>query len=515
MSWVPVLWHILLGLLAAWAWFLLGVPRDAAIPLWRRAVSFLLLTLLASVTMSFVAPYVFLDKTALLPELPAMVTALRIACCAGLGLAAWALLLPRQAAAGLALGVLSGGLGLAGYHWLVCARAWKILGWFCGPFTEAVLAPILAASAVFAGLILVGDDWKPARFRILPALLLLWTIPPALTRWRLESAWGYGPASLARAAGVPPAAEAEKAAVAWLRPFGDKSYRLDEVPVAAASLDASAESLERLEAFLNIRRFRHLFWREGVEVLRRGWLSRWDSQRALDAALLREEGLFAPDYRSALALLRAGPVTIERYQRLVALSESTGERREGFESVNQSQLIYEAFSAAYARFGDEEGAREWLYRVDRLWPIYDKKIEAAPLESFHEGEIEGWVLVDGKPAGDLRVGLFFVASSSAPAGILSSSQLPDENGRFHFSRLGTGSYYLALRGAPARLRGRIASTPGLVVLSAEEPAAVLNAVRVERSGESVEEGPQPLHDLERYSVPALEAPQPSFKPRPR
>lgn len=516
MSWGAVLWQLALGLLAGWGWLALCDPPGGGVAAWRRLAAFVLFCAAAATMMSFVTVAAIVDKTALLPELPARETAIRMVFCAGLSVAARALLIAGQAPSGLALGGLAGFLGWSGYQWLVCARAWRVLGWFSGPFTETVLAPLLVAASIFVALVLAHEGWRPVRLRVLGILLLAWAAPPALALKRLENAWGYGPASLARAAGVPAAAEAEEFAVAWLRPFGEDPYRLEVTRAAAGRLDASAESLERLEAFLKSRRFRHIFWREGVQVLRRGWLSRWDAERALDAAALREPGLFPPDYRTALALLRAGPVTIERYQRLEALAESAEARREGFESVNESQLVFEAFSAAYARFGDEDGARRWLYLVDRLWPIYDKRIEATPLESFHEGEIEGRLFVDGVPAQDVRVGLFFIASSSQPAGALSSSVLPGEDGVFRFSRLGAGRYYLALRAPPARLRGRIEGAPGFIALSADEPAVRLSPIRVERSSsEGVEEGAKLLHNLERYPVPPLEGAQPAFKPRTR
>ena len=50
-------------------------------------------------------------------------------------------------------------------------------------------------------------------------------------------------------------------------------------------------------------------------------------------------------------------MTAQRYAKLEQLAAATGRRVEGFEKGSDAQRIFEGFSAAYARFGDEVKAR--------------------------------------------------------------------------------------------------------------------------------------------------------------
>jgi len=213
-------------------------------------------------------------------------------------------------------------------------------------------------------------------------------------------------------------------------------------------------------------------------ALRGGWRLHWEAERALAADRLALPGLIVPGYLGALALIRAGPLTPARFQKLEELSLLAQERREGFESARGAQLIYEAFSAAYARFGQEAGARSWIYKIDRLWPIYEKKIEVSPLEDFREGLVEGWVLEGDRPALSVRVGLFWIPPGGpASPGTLSASVLPDPGGRFRFAGLGAGQYYLGLMG-PNRFPGRILGSPGVIRFSEAFPAVTLPPIRL-------------------------------------
>ncbi len=376
---------------------------------------------------------------------------------------------------GLAAGTAFAWLSLAAALWRTAAVAWRMLGWFSGSFFLAVVPWLLAASLALVGWALLDEDARRAAPTIVGALLIAWMLPSQVALWRLRSAWGLGPTSLSIATGVPSAAAAERVAIAWLRP--DKSGAPDSLQalrVSAGDVDASPASLERLYKFVEARRGRAIFAKQAVDALRKGWLMRWDADRALQAAMLSYPRL-PPDYRTALGLIRAGPVVLERYTRLNALADMAKASSAGFEDVNQSQLIFEAFSAAYARFGDEENARTWIQRVDNLRPIYDKKVEIAPLEGFHDGAIEGSVREGGAPASNVLVGLFFVASSTASldSGVLSQSSWPDEQGRFSFSNLGAGTYYLGVMGRPEDVRAPVESSPSLISVSAEAPTVSL------------------------------------------
>jgi hypothetical protein len=219
---------------------------------------------------------------------------------------------------------------------------------------------------------------------------------------------------------------------------------------------------------LRDRGFKSLYRREGVQALREGRLLRWESDAAVDAHALMQPGLVEPDYRKALALLRAGPLTPERFVRLERLAQQARSSRQGFGQVTQSQYIFEAFSAAYARFGEDEASRTWLGKIDDLWPLYEKKVEEPRIETPLGGEITGSVHVGGSPAEGLGVGLFFVAGSTLASPALEDLSWAvdtDSQGRFRFSDLGSGRYYLAVR-APASLAdAELGGVPGFLMLS--------------------------------------------------
>lgn len=332
----------------------------------------------------------------------------------------------------------------------------------------------------------------------------------------MRRAWGFGPRSLAQAAGVPTNAASETRAIAWLYRSAGRAWRVERLRLSSETTDLSPESLERISAYLHRAGFRGVFASEGLAALREGWLQLWDAERALDAAMISVPGRAHPDYLAALRLLRAGPLSAERYGKLEQLAAATGRRREGFERANESQEIFEGFSMAYARFGDEEKARLWLERVDGLWGVADKKIEGAPIEDLRDGRVEGQVFLDGAPARGLTVGLFFVWYSSASRSThywLSGARSPDEDGRFVFDALGPGRYALALQGPRGVFEGRVSGVPGVFEVGYDRPFVELVPVRLERRaglGETLPPAPWPG---ERPPEPAA-LPSPSPSPRP-
>jgi hypothetical protein len=329
-------------------------------------------------------------------------------------------------------------------------------------------------------------DFRGARLRVLAALLLAWAVPTALAEWRLRSAWDFGPETLAQAAGVPPAAAAAQVEAAVLRPSaGGAAFRWERRTQAAEGVDASPENLERLTAYLKEHGHRSVFARQALAAVRRGWLLWWDADRALEAAALRVPGRCAPDYRMALALIAAGPLTPARYGMLARLDAGAAASPDGFEDVSRAQLAFEAFSAAFARFDDEPRAQYWLNRVGNLWPINDKKVEVTPLQSLRSGAVYGAVLIAGRPASSLRVGLFLETTSEVTKKTtysLSASAFPDSDGNFAFRYLGSGRYHLELQGTPEQLRGDILGSPGIIEFSESSPLARLASIRIYPQG---------------------------------
>lgn len=325
----------------------------------------------------------------------------------------------RAVAMGALCGALFSALGYCSYRWLCIAQAWNLMGYFIGQLLVWFLPFKLAASCALIAFALFDEDARPFRWHFIVGLVLVWYASAMVCQWRLETAWDFGPRSLAQAAGLAPASEAPTIGVAYLKPTASEPYSVDEKQARLGDATLSQPSLVRLYEYLDDHHFHSLFLKEGLKVLRQGWIFWWDPDRALKAAVLTEPGLVIPDYRGALGLIQAGPQTRARYAILQGLSERAKPRHEGFEDVTQSQYIFEGFSGAYARFGDEEEARWWLMKIDNLWPVYDKKIEVTPVETSHDGEVDGSVLIASAPAQGMLVGLFYLGLSTTTETALS------------------------------------------------------------------------------------------------
>ena len=408
--------------------------------------------------------------------------AARAAAGAACGLAAFASVSPALASEGLFVGLLLALLGAQAAAWLRLFQAWRLMGWFSGTFFAALTPAALAATCGLVTAALRLPEFRGWRWPVAAAALLLWAAPVRLAAWRLRETYHLRAPSLSADAGAPTTFTAERVSLAWLYPWGGRSVRFEERQATVLGVDASPETLEKIERYLRARDLRSVFAKQALGVLRQGWLFWWEGDRALDVAMLHRPGWAPPDYKTALNLLRSGPIDETRYRRLEQLAETARARKQGFEDVSTSQFIFEGFASAYARFGDEKSARPWLLRIDNLWPIYDKKIEITPVEMSHDGRIAGTLLLDGWPATGVKVGLFYVAASTAaspPVGWLSQSNFPDGQGRFSFDALAPGAYYLGLMGMPAQLRGRVLNAPGLIPLTAEVPAVFLDPIKIE------------------------------------
>ena len=123
--------------------------------------------------------------------------------------------------------------------------------------------------------------------------------------------------------------------------------------------------------------------------------------------------------------------------------------------------------------------------MENLWPINEKKVEVTPLQSLRNGVVQGTLLIDGRPASSVRVGLFLETTSEVTKKttyVLSVSAFPDSDGNFAFRYLGSGRYHLELQGTPEQLRGDILGSPGIIELSEAAPLARLAPIRIYPQG---------------------------------
>jgi hypothetical protein len=386
---------------------------------------------------------------------------------------------------GAIFGLMASPLGWCASRWPQLSRAIELNGGlFIGPFIATLLTAAFAITLLVVAAILASVEFRRYARRLCFALVAVWTIPTITTEYVLSRWWGFGSASLNQAAGIETQKQLETYAVVRLSNTKTNQSVIERVDIEAPGLFLSPGNLLKLGKFLNQVNYRHIFARQALSLVRRGWLLWWDCDRALDALSLSIPDRVYPDYRSALDLIKVGPLTIARYEKLEKLARAAMESPRGFEDVTTSQYIFEGFAACYARFGEEARARRWLSRIDNLLMVSDKKVEIAALEDFREGRVSGSLLIEGRPATEVIVGLFQIwrtTSTAAGQRLLSASTFPDEKGRFIFSDLGPGEYELALLGRLSDLSGQVWGSPGHFDIDYDRAEIRLPPIRLTRT----------------------------------
>ncbi|MBI4375910.1 MAG: carboxypeptidase regulatory-like domain-containing protein [Elusimicrobia bacterium] len=441
----------------------------------RKAGFYLALLLLAVQASRWVGPHPSLYEFAPFPPASWVVQHAGLSLLIGLLGALCLRASPGYALAGSILGLFPAFLGLCARLWLEMTQAGSLLG-------SAVASLIMPAIpwALLLCCALWSWAWmRPIRTAVITAALLAcaWALPPAAGLAWLGWRWDFGPRDLSEAAGLarPSWAVASALTILHMRPVEKGAFRVELLSSAWNGLELSRDNLEAIERYWERRDGRTVFARQALKALRHGWLLWKEEGRALDAAMRHLPGIEPPDYRLALGLIYASPITPDNLGKLEELAELARMRPDGFERVLQSQYIFEAFASAFARYGDEAGARQWLRRIDGLWPLYEKKIEVAPLETFRDGWIEGRV-IRRRSAAWAKVVLFHLQAEEAT---LSASFRLDPSGRFRFSGLGSGSYYLALLADGQQLSGPLHPSPGAIELNPEQPTVVLPPIVAE------------------------------------
>ncbi len=319
-----------------------------------------------------------------------------------------------RARLGAAFGLVMSAIGWCASRWPQLSRAIDLSGaTWVGPFLGSLVAPAFALTAAAVAAALLLKDLKPRAMVLVVAAAALWAVPTLATEAALTRWWGFGPRTLAEAAGIPTGDDVQTAVVLRLAPSRGhttsrenvrmtsslQDLRPDEPP--STGVDLSPESVAKLEGFLQRTGYRGVFAAEALAHVRRGWLMWWDAEHALNAMMLSVPGRVLPDYRGALDLIKVGPMTAERFAKLEQLdAAATADPHTGFTQVTASQYIFEGFAAAYARFGDEAKARRWLAHIDNFLLVTEKKVEVAPARGFpREARSRARSLLDGRPAG--------------------------------------------------------------------------------------------------------------------
>ena len=316
-------------------------------------------------------------------------------------------------------------------------------------------------------------------------LATAWVIPIELGDAYLRLEWHFGPVSLQGATHLAPATEAPSAGIMILADRDGSpgnQYREDILASRGVSLDQA--SLLKLEDYLEKKKYRTLFYEEAIMAIRRGWMLHWRPGKHLEATAIHYGKRFPPDYVGFLSAIRVAPATLKNRDRLDRMAGFASEG--GFHQVKTAQKMFEGFSAAYARYGDLEISNAWLNKIRGLWPLFEDNIHIEPIEDNFDGWIGGRLLFNGKPASGVRVGLFALPSTTTVLGAytgLVSAEFPDKNGRFEFTDLTTGRYYLALRADPVVLGGdglTVRNAPGTITLRFGEMTEALLPIEIEK-----------------------------------
>ncbi|MFH1726239.1 MAG: hypothetical protein ABII00_16645 [Elusimicrobiota bacterium] len=355
-----------------------------------------------------------------------------------------------------------------------------------GLLTLSLPALFLATGALLVALLLM-KTFVPRALATATVAMAAWIAPVELGEAYLLMFWDSGAPSLSAAARVPRASEAETVAIVVLAaPDGSPGSQVRKVRLSAEGVDVSQSSLRSLGRYLRGHRYKTLFLGEALRALRVGWALSWMPDEHLDAAMTRAGPSFPPDYEGFLAAVRVAPATPENYERLERMARAAARAR--FPRVRQAQKIYEGFSAAYARFGDQERSDAWLGRIRGLWPLYDDDIHVEPIAETRDGSVAGRLLFNGRPAPGIRVGLFAIPSTTTVIAAydgLVASAYPGPGGRFEFASLLPGAYYLALQADPVILGEQdllFLHSPGVIRLDHDRMRAELFPIDILRRG---------------------------------
>jgi hypothetical protein len=210
-----------------------------------------------------------------------------------------------------------------------------------------------------------------------------------------------------------------------------------------------------------------------LRALYREEIKRWDLAGLRDALLLgvaRGDVLAPPTLLSHSAAVRPSP------EALAAVGAVSDEK-----SWRIGPLGAAALARAYAHLGDRESAARWAGKAGAAGGVAPGLISLEEGNSLKSGRLTGTLRAPGRA----RLALYLKTDPAAPylleaAGLVASAE-PDARGRFSFTGLGAGRYYLAVALSDQNDKGEVSvsGNRGDLILDAAHPVRDLPPLSIE------------------------------------
>ncbi|MDD3626418.1 MAG: hypothetical protein PHV06_03790 [bacterium] len=311
--------------------------------------------------------------------------------------------------------------------------------------------------AIFAGMATAcAPVFRPSKERILRfifpvimILLLLFVITNKFNEAIRRYDWGK--TSLASVIGIPEIGKEIKTVLVLktdeVNPFAVKEWKMETEGygyfLGRETIGVSYENLEKIEKYLVEKNGETVYNNVCRELLYMGYFKLWDTKKAH-----QKQAAFAYDLLLPRMILLSKfsrlPINEINYRYLLEFSNP-----EKFHAGGRSALN---LAKAYLHFGKLEEAQTWLKTAQESKDPRTKeelKEFQVPDSVLLEGKISGKLLLNGAPLTSVKVGLFsdFNVPEKEFSGLVWANNFlhsleTDTEGRFEFTNLGEGSFFL-------------------------------------------------------------------------
>jgi hypothetical protein len=250
-------------------------------------------------------------------------------------------------------------------------------------------------------------------------------------------------------------------------------------------LPLSSEGTRRVEEFLKSRGYRTALSRAAFRYRFETSCDEWALERELDTLTFSCQRCQFWSHAAILADLLSGcPITPQAER---ALDTLAAPRYFRYPTAESRRTV----AGLMIRFGRRSEALKWL-KDTGLDDQTLRLTEAGLPPRFDRGQISGHVMINGRPAAQVRVGAIRVEDGLALGGSVSpmrqrvvrAATTTDSEGRFVLDRLGRGNYLLAIstptsRLPAARSRLRFEGQPGQIPIGEHQPTRNVGVIRIE------------------------------------